>query len=410
MRGRSMPAEPLLTSPLLSIELIICMLLLLQLATCRNDTCPKHSCQKFWTLNLPRCISVIQVSMRTGLFGDDFIKMRSGRRGFPLSSAAAPRESTPCWQFTGRGPRSSRLTNNKQKTKWEIRQPPEPPSFPARSRSPTRCADAEPTGFSDRGEPDRVAGAGSPGAAKRSHFVWLLSLQSGLLSSADRRSSAARFHWRILLGTLGPSAGGPGGLAAHCARTMFLLQYTGWFQVWFRFVWLVPAAERFRTGDLAALRRGSRTPLRFPAFRLHNDGSWSGEDGSSPWLRSRIFGRICYQLLGSAAQPLWLGSWYHFVWIKGRIARWFRATLRVWRRYRGACCSCLGTKFSECVDSTLVLKCSLFQSFRGMLCIIFGSMSTTSQSRRSLLTRTSWFSATYERFHVIYSLIPTAHK
>lgn len=46
---------------------------------------------------------------------------------------------------------------------------------------------------------------------------------------------------------------------------------------------------------------------------------------------------------------------------------------------------------------------------RHAFALFFGSVSTTSLSRRSLLTYRSWFSATSERFHVIYSLIPTAH-
>lgn len=134
MRGMCMPGEPLFTSPMLNsaVELLIFMLLLLQLATCRNDTSPKHSCQKFWALYFtpwcsPRCISVIQFYMQTRLFGDDLaLRWGVGVEGFLLlaealfpggSLAAAPREYTPCWQFTSRGLHSSWLANNKQKTK-----------------------------------------------------------------------------------------------------------------------------------------------------------------------------------------------------------------------------------------------------------------------------------------------------
>lgn len=76
---------------------------------------------------IPRCISVLQFYMKTRLFGD-YLALRwgVGVEGFLLfaeavfpwgSLAAAPREYTPCWQFTSRGLRSSWLTNNKQKTK-----------------------------------------------------------------------------------------------------------------------------------------------------------------------------------------------------------------------------------------------------------------------------------------------------
>lgn len=42
-----------------------------------------------------------------------------------------------------------------------------------------------------------------------------------------------------------------------------------------------------------------------------------------------------------AAQPPWLGSSYLFLCIKGRIGRGVRVTLRLSRRYRDPCCSCL---------------------------------------------------------------------
>lgn len=132
MRGLCMPGEPFFTWSTLSIgvELIIFMLLLLQLATCRNDTSPKHSCQKFWTLYLhgaSLAASHSHNSTRKRVFFGDYLALRWGvgvegfllfpEAAFPWRSlAAAPREYTPCWQFTSRGLHSSWLTNNKQKT------------------------------------------------------------------------------------------------------------------------------------------------------------------------------------------------------------------------------------------------------------------------------------------------------
>lgn len=65
---------------------------------------------------------------------------------------------------------------------------------------------------------DSVAWAGSPGAAKRSRFVWLLSLQSGLPSSADRLSSKPRIHSRIF--TRNTSSFGRGGERADSRLTV----------------------------------------------------------------------------------------------------------------------------------------------------------------------------------------------
>lgn len=156
-------------------------------------------------------------------------------------------------------------------------------------------------------------GAGSPGAAKRSHFVWLLSLQSGLLSSADRLSNKPRIHWRILLGTLRPSAGGPGGTRKLTVRGQCFSCST---QVGFKFdsaLWGLCRQRRgseIGTCSVAAGHgvdpglRCHASPSPFPPFRLHNDGSRSGEDGLSSWLRSRIVGRISYQLLGSQHRSL----------------------------------------------------------------------------------------------------------
>lgn len=103
------------------------------------------------------------------------------------SLAAAPRGYTPCWQFTSRGLHSSWLANNTKRAGIRVQAA---AVVSAPSSSPTRGAKLV---F----QADSVAWAGSPGAAKRSRFVWLLSLQSGLPSSADRLSSETRIHSRI---------------------------------------------------------------------------------------------------------------------------------------------------------------------------------------------------------------------
>lgn len=207
-------AEPLVTS---SIQLIIFMLFLLQLATCRNDTYPKRSCQKFWALHLhglslTACQPHNSVRKRVfwGLIwrgAEEWAlrvsssRLASGEAWLQRPADTPPVDSSPVevciqadWQII-EGPNKS----------WGSRR-----GFCAEQFAYTRSELVF--------QADSVAWAGSPGAAKRSRFVWLLSLQSGLPSSADRLSSKPRIHSRIF--TRNTSSFGRGGERADSRLTV----------------------------------------------------------------------------------------------------------------------------------------------------------------------------------------------
>lgn len=225
------------------------------------------------------------------------------------------------------------------------------------------------TRISDRGEPDSVAWAGSPGAAKRSHFVWLLSLQSGLLSSADRLSNKARIHWRILLGTLRPSAGGTG-------RTRSSLCADNVSPAVHRLVLsLIPlcgacaGSGEVQKSGLAALLRDTAlipdpvaTPVLCVSLRSVSTTMEAGAEkmvclpGFGPEL-SGVFPTSCWDL-STAASLAWLLISVSLYW--GQHCSLIPCNAAYFAQISGCLCSCLWTKFSECVDSTLVLKCRLF--------------------------------------------------
>lgn len=191
---------------------------------------------------------------------------------------------------------------------------------------------------------------------------------------------------------------------------------------------VVLPAEMFWNWDLqrcCGTRRWSRTHLPHQCFalsplRLHIDGSRSGGDGFIPGFGSGIVGRISSQLLRSqrslpATDMAWLLMSISLCYDQLRsliscnaayLAQFSTRTSNI-RMPAAAVC---GWSFLNTLIPRWCWNADWFIGCWACFCIIFGSVSTTSLSRRSLHTYRSWFSATSERFHVIYSLIPTAHN
>lgn len=125
-------------------------------------------------------------------------------------------------------------------------------------------------------------------------------------------------------------------------------------------------------------RRWSRTHLRHQCFtlspfRLHIDGSRSGEDGFLPGFGFGIvFPPSCWDRSTVSLPPTWLGFWCLFFVLQASVADFmqrcvFSAVINTYKQHQDVRCSCLWIKFSEYVDSTTVLKCRLVYWLLGML-------------------------------------------
>lgn len=278
------------------------------------------------------------------------------------SVAAAPRGYTPCWQFTSRGLHASWLTNNQQRGEQEFRQPPQPPPSPRRAARLHAARTRRELAFQ--------TGANRTASLGRARLAQLKGPASSGCSHCSPVCRAARTVWAAEPASIhglylehfvlrqGDRADSQLAVRGQC----FSCSTQVGSKFWFCFV---PAAERFGK-RCRGTRRGSRTPLPHQSLAFLSPPApqrWKLE--RRRWfvfLASvqdfRAYFRAAVGI--SAPQPLRLGSSHLLLCVEGRIARPCHATLPISRGYQGARCSCLWTKFSECVDSTLVPKRRLF--------------------------------------------------